>query len=57
MENAVQLEIPLEIKLKTGLNWNDLEPYEIRSSGKGLEQIVPQTTAELRVVKNLFGSE
>jgi hypothetical protein len=57
MENAVQLEIPLEIKLKTGLNWNDLEQFEISSNGKGMEQRVPQTMVELRVVKNLFGSE
>jgi hypothetical protein len=27
MESAVMLEVPLEVKLRTGSNWGNLEPY------------------------------
>lgn len=45
MENAVQLDIPLEIKLKTGPNWNDLQPYELPDS-KILNDTTNQRTVQ-----------
>jgi hypothetical protein len=45
MENAVMLEIPLEVKLRMGSNWNDLQPYicpapSLSSSDKGISPAV-----------------
>jgi hypothetical protein len=51
MEKAVQLAIPLEIKLKTGMNWNDLQPYELPSFS------FPPQEQQGPIAKNLFGNE
>jgi hypothetical protein len=51
MESAVMLEIPLEVKLRIGSNWGDLEPYVCPAATAPLpsseKQISPVITSPL----------
>ena len=42
MERAIELSVPLEVTLKCGRNWYDVEPIDAASAGTCFERSLQQ---------------